>query len=92
MTAHTRPPGDVIAFPLFPAPVHFERADTHARLVLSQCQELLLKLVAEAAANSPAIDGRELATDVRNMLGDLADQISGAFTVAGEDVAEREDG
>lgn len=88
MTAHTNPPGEVIAFPLFPAPVHFERADTHAKLILSHAQELLLKVVAEAAGNSHGIDGKELAACIRAHLGDLASELSGAFGIAADEVAE----
>lgn len=78
-------------FPQFPAPVHFERADTHAKLVLSQCQELLLRLVADAAFNSPQIDGGALAASIRASLSDLAGELSAGFGMAADDVSERDE-
>jgi hypothetical protein len=78
-------------FPHYPTPVHFERADTHAKLILSQAQELLLRLVEDVARNSQAVDGGALAASIRASMADLAGELSGAFGMAGEDVAERDE-
>lgn len=81
-----------LTFPLYPAPVHFERADVHARLILSTAEAALLRLVVAVSANSNAVNGPALADDIRGRLQDLASDISGAFGLAAEDVGEREDG
>jgi hypothetical protein len=91
MTATITPFPPAPTFPHFPAPVHFERADTHARLVLSQAQELLLRLVADAALNSQEIDGRALAECIRAHMTDLAGELSAGFGMAAEGVSERDE-
>lgn len=75
-------------FPVTPNPVDYERADTHARLILSQAQELLLKLVADAAYHGNEIDGEALARTIKASFSDLASDLSGAFERQAESLPE----
>lgn len=88
MTATLLPFPPAPTFPVTPDPVDYERADTHARLILSQAQELLLKLVADAAYHGNEIDGAALARTIKANFADLASDLSGAFERQAEALPE----
>lgn len=75
-------------FPIEPDPVDYERADTHARLILSQAEVLLVRLVEDAAYAGTVIDGPALVASIKAHLADLAGDISGSFEREAESLPE----
>jgi|SRR5579883_860689 len=69
----------LVKFTLQPRPWQFERADTHARLIISLAEAQLIKIIEAAASNSNEIDGAALIREVKAYCHDMAGEISGAF-------------